>query len=168
MKINMGGKELLLKVLLITIVLTSFVLNEPGFSETRAKGHQSGKVEKICLITTDKQDTLTLYYGKDYSSQFSKVDSALSFSISDHKKVKKISKLRLLEIDFFIDNVKYKAAPQSLYAQSTPLSEYFFMTTNSLGYLVFFEQQTFYLDKKESFFKKSFVERVIVPLSHTH
>jgi hypothetical protein len=42
------------------------------------------------------------------------------------------------------------------------------MTTNGLGYLMFFEKQVFYLDKKESFFKKSFVDRVMVPRSQKH
>jgi hypothetical protein len=75
--------------------------------------HRSEKIGKINFINVNKQDTLSLYYGKQYYCHFDSVDSCISFSIINPKILKKISKLRLSEIDVFIDNVKHISSPQS-------------------------------------------------------
>ncbi len=117
-------------------------------------------VGKMNFIDSRNKDALTFEFRKDYISQFDTIDGSILISFIDKDKFMKIKKLKLMQIDIFIDGIEHIAKPQSFFCDSIPTSEFFFITSN-LGYIATSPNAVFYLDKKESFSKKSFLERVI-------
>jgi hypothetical protein len=160
----MNGKWLLILGLIICMGHRSNgCQNRIYFYKILENNIQSQVIEKIEFINSEKKDTLILNLKRDYLCKIDAVDSSITFTITNQKKFSIIKHLKCSQINMYIKGDQYAVKPQSFFSSGTPMSEYFFMTGN-FGYILLYPGRIFYVDKKESFFKASFMKRVIQPV----
>ncbi len=160
-----------MEFVLTTIITFSYKLDilhtNNQLSKMTNKHIQTKIAEKIALVDSKYKDTLTLRLGLDYLCKVNQDDSSLVFTIIKKKKLSIIRKFNCLQIIMFTDNTKCIVQSQSFYSSSIPISDYFFMTGNN-GHIFLYSRRNFYIDKKESFGRDSFTERVIKPILKAH